>query len=323
MTWQWTMDFNNPSTGASVVLTNPTVIADHYLIYAGARESRRPYVWASADRAAIAGEHASGSVHPSDQSQVNQITSDFQNAVEVRGENSGFARWGGTIAFDTVPSSPWHFNHSTAPAGGSTDFYSVAIHELAHSLGFGQGGTSAWNAHVNDATFTFIGPYAMAQNGGNSVPLSGDLSHWAIGTNSVIYGGSTAQEAAMDPDLLNGTRKYLTALDAAALKDIGWELTTPPGVPGDYNNNGKVDAADYVLWRNGGPLANEVNAPGTVNAADYTAWRARFGNTSGSGGGAIVLGGAVPEPTGAVLVLLGGAAAACFFRRCRGVEAAL
>ena len=56
------------------------------------------------------------------------------------------------------------------------------------------------------------------------------------------------------------------------------------GVLGDYNNNGKVDAADYVLWRNGGPLSNEVDTPGTVNAADYTEWRARFGNP-GSGAG--------------------------------------
>jgi len=46
----------------------------------------------------------------------------------------------------------------------------------------------------------------------------------------------------------------------------------------DYNSNGYVDAADYVLWRKGGPLANEVDTPGTVNAADYTEWRKRFGN---------------------------------------------
>jgi hypothetical protein len=65
-------------------------------------------------------------------------------------------------------------------------------------------------------------------------------------------------------------------------------------VPGDYNGNGVVDAADYVLWRKGGPLANEVDNPGTVNAADYTAWRARFGNTSGAASGAISA--SVPEP---------------------------
>src|SRR3954468_9066969 len=36
----------------------------------------------------------------------------------------------------------------------------------------------------------------------------------------------------------------------------------PVSVQGDYNNNGVVDAADYVLWRNGGPLQNEVDTPG-------------------------------------------------------------
>jgi hypothetical protein len=78
-------------------------------------------------------------------------------------------------------------------------------------------------------------------------------------------------------------------------------IIVPQGVPGDYNNNGIVDAADYVLWRKGGPLQNEVDTPGTVNAADYTAWRARFGNTSGSGSG--LNASAVPEPNAILLVM--------------------
>jgi hypothetical protein len=74
-----------------------------------------------------------------------------------------------------------------------------------------------------------------------------------------------------------------------------------PAVPGDYNNNGTVDTADYVLWRNGGPLQNEVDTPGVVNDADYTAWRARFGNVSGSGSS---LEAAVPEPAAWISALL-------------------
>jgi hypothetical protein len=64
--------------------------------------------------------------------------------------------------------------------------------------------------------------------------------------------------------------------------DSDYYPTIAPGdpVPGDYNSNGRVDAADYVLWRDGGPLQNEVADPGTVSAADYTEWRARFGNFS-------------------------------------------
>jgi hypothetical protein len=88
--------------------------------------------------------------------------------------------------------------------------------------------------------------------------------------------------------------------------------TALPGVPGDYNDNGVVDGADYVLYRNGGPLANEVDNPGTVNDQDYIEWRARFGNTSGSGSG---LGtGAVPEPTTALLALLTGLVAVATWR---------
>lgn len=86
-------------------------------------------------------------------------------------------------------------------------------------------------------------------------------------------------------------------------KSTSFNLTiTPAGVPGDYNSNGTVDAADYVLWRNGGPLQNEVDAAGTVNAADYTAWRARFGNAAGSGVSYSIA--AVPEPSTVLLVLL-------------------
>lgn len=79
--------------------------------------------------------------------------------------------------------------------------------------------------------------------------------------------------------------------------------TGPVGVPGDYNGNGTVDAADYVLWRNGGPLQNEVNNPGTVSQEDYTEWRARFGNTSGSGSS--LNGVQVPEPAVATFLLVG------------------
>jgi len=88
------------------------------------------------------------------------------------------------------------------------------------------------------------------------------------------------------------------------------------GVPGDYNGNGKVDAADYVVWRNGGPLQNEVDTPGIVNAADYTAWRARFGNTSGAGSVTFaIVPVSIPEPATVLLAVLGLLASYVFPRR--------
>jgi hypothetical protein len=81
-------------------------------------------------------------------------------------------------------------------------------------------------------------------------------------------------------------------------------IISSAGIPGDYNSNGVVDAADYVLWRNGGPLQNEIETQGTVDAADYTAWRAHFGNTSGAGALVVVLE-SIPEPATVLLAVLG------------------
>lgn len=76
----------------------------------------------------------------------------------------------------------------------------------------------------------------------------------------------------------------------------------PSGVPGDYNENGTVDAADFVVWRNGpATLPNEGASPGVVNQADYDFWRARFGATSGQGA---ALATAVPEPAAALMAML-------------------
>jgi autotransporter-associated beta strand protein len=86
---------------------------------------------------------------------------------------------------------------------------------------------------------------------------------------------------------------------------IGGSL--PMGVPGDFNGNGVVDMADYVLWRNGGPLQNEISDIGTVTAQDYDDWRAHFGNTSGSGS-SLGQSASVPEPGTACLLLVGLAA---------------
>jgi hypothetical protein len=84
-------------------------------------------------------------------------------------------------------------------------------------------------------------------------------------------------------------------------------LGGPMGVPGDYNQNGIVDAADYVVWRkNVGPgsLQNEGGiSPGFVDGADYNFWRSRFGATSGAG--AALDGAAVPEPTSLLLLAVG------------------
>ncbi len=74
-------------------------------------------------------------------------------------------------------------------------------------------------------------------------------------------------------------------------------------LPGDYNANGIVDAADYTLWRDG--LGT------TYTQDDYDVWKANFGETAlGSGSGSLGATGSasalanVPEPASCALCLL-------------------
>jgi hypothetical protein len=53
--------------------------------------------------------------------------------------------------------------------------------------------------------------------------------------------------------------------------------TTTFKTAGDYNDDGVVDAADYVLWRKGGPLKNESATYGTNTIEDYNEWKSHFG----------------------------------------------
>jgi hypothetical protein len=89
-------------------------------------------------------------------------------------------------------------------------------------------------------------------------------------------------------DVLDGTVSYISG-----------------GVNGDYNANGVVDAADYVLWRNGGPLQNDQTAG--IQPQDYDVWRANFGRTSGGGAasGSGVATGTVPEPATIIVLMVG------------------
>jgi hypothetical protein len=92
------------------------------------------------------------------------------------------------------------------------------------------------------------------------------------------------------PTDANGDNVYVVIVQASdgSLTNLQAILVTvtnvvEDGILGDYNANGVVDAADYALWRNGGPLLNDAT-PGSVGPEDYDVWRANFGKTSpGSG----------------------------------------
>jgi hypothetical protein len=80
---------------------------------------------------------------------------------------------------------------------------------------------------------------------------------------------------------------YELALTASAL------VVQPDG---DFNNDGRVDGADFLLWQTtlgstGSGLAADGNGVGVVNSGDLAVWRDQFGSSSGTTTVA-----AVPEP---------------------------
>ncbi len=80
-----------------------------------------------------------------------------------------------------------------------------------------------------------------------------------------------------------------------------------PGIPGDYNDNGTVDAADYVMWRKFNNTETTLPNDSTLGTddSDHMVWRSNFGNTQqGSGSGINAGGSLVPEPTSLAMLIL-------------------
>jgi hypothetical protein len=156
----------------------------------------------------------------------------------------------------------------------------------------------AWNSTISFAT-------------GIPVALNGTLElTFAAGTNLASQIGRTF-------NLFDWAGVSPTGTFAVS-SSYTWNLTnlyttgevTLQAIPlsGDFNHDGTVDAADYVVWRKG------LGTTTTQN--DYDAWRGDFGTSLGDGAHASGTTGVsnVPEP-GTLFLLLFGAAVATHWRR--------
>ena len=197
----WDAVIDHPATGLSHTIPNRTIAANEVLLFAGGRDMTD-----ALGRGGPGGFQSRGSPSWSDR-------------IRYRGQppSGDLGPWGGSITFDTNPSSPWHFGTDASGLGGANDFLSVAAHEVAHLFGFGT--SESWNVLTTGGRFT--GPAATTLFDDTGSPtLDPDDAHWSDGLRD---GG---REVAMDPQITVGTRRLPTPLDLAALDDIGW--TMPP-----------------------------------------------------------------------------------------------
>jgi arylsulfatase A len=169
------------------------------------------------------------------------------------------------------------------------DFYHQAGGQIAIDLG-------GHSAGVDYDTINVTG----------KVDLAGDLS-----VALADVGGSPFAPGSGDIfQILTATQGVTGQFANVALPTLPWDLnwrvnyltnavTLSVLITGDFNHDGLVNDADYVVWRkNNG------------SAADYNVWRTNFGVVLGSGSGVGLGssgGGNVPEPTGIVLLTIAAA----------------
>ncbi|HEY3392709.1 MAG TPA: hypothetical protein VGK58_08375 [Lacipirellulaceae bacterium] len=213
------------------------------------------------------------------------------------------------------------------------DFLSVALHELGH--GFGMAGFRDFpTGELNGANITQMDE--LSYFGGNGDPIGPGGQR-----NAMYFDGETAARlfgrdlplthkppghplhsqnyyhlSACDsgaPDGLQGTlmngcavphgeRLHISPFDLAVYADMGYPMAN---LFGDFNNDGDVDAADYVVWR---------KLLGTAyTTAYYNIWRSSFGSTTARG---VPVASALPELPTCTLLLL---AAIFSFAHCRRI----
>ncbi|MFO0788450.1 MAG: family 43 glycosylhydrolase [Pirellulales bacterium] len=96
------------------------------------------------------------------------------------------------------------------------------------------------------------------------------------------------------------------------------DLVATPILWGDYNNNGTVDVADYVVWQknlgqSAGTLPND-NTGAAIGDQQFNLWRSNFGATS-SDTNALGTNTVVPEPNSCVIGMMAAALLMCIRSR--------
>jgi hypothetical protein len=134
-----------------------------------------------------------------------------------------------------------------------------------------------------------LGP--LANNGGPT------LSHALLAGSPAINAGDPAAVAGINGVPVHDQRGAPFTRVFGGRIDIGAVETLPSlYLPGDFNADGIVGAADYTLWRNTSGSTSDLradgNGDGMADALDYALWKSNFGATVGDvtladGGGAV------------------------------------
>ena len=157
-----------------------------------------------------------------------------------------------------------------APKSRNLDLVTGTIFAANHTDVFTDPAPLIWGATTTTTTGT--------------VPANGLLAMLTIDTTGIITGQF---DLILNP-AATGPTAFADAGVVTTLTNGLLQIGDAPTLTGDYNGNGIVDAADYVLWREtlnqmGMNLAADGNGNNQVDPADYEVWRTNFGRTAAAG----------------------------------------
>ena len=177
---------------------------------------------------------------------------------------------------------------------------------------------SAFNLSVSVSNAADV----VAVNGADvlhySLTTSGDVSGSFLHQSDSALGGSNMHSVTLSTSTI-GMKSGMIMLTSTSQAVQNGTINIPISflvvLPGDYNGDGEVDAADFLVWRKNSGLVGgatydegDGNRDGNVTVLDYDIWRSHFGQTASGAGAAVAAnsaGATVPEPCSLYLVSIG------------------
>ncbi|QDU88870.1 hypothetical protein Pla175_22540 [Pirellulimonas nuda] len=228
--------------------------------------------------------------------------------------NGGTLRGNGTLTY----ASDWSIGGTVQPGSESPTASDTLTFDFSgavanNTLQFAASSTVDFvlDAGLSSSTIDVVGSLAGGTNvvfNDNTFALA-DLTSGALALGDyTLFNGDANTTYTLGAGVTVAAPTGYSGSLSVSGNDLILSLAGAGGTPGDYNEDGVVDAADYTTWRDNlgstTALPNDGGLGTPIGSSQYDLWRSNFGNP---GVGALATGSAaVPEPSAVILLGLGG-----------------